>query len=131
MSLNLIFHISDFHNLKIVNNIFFFILKVVVYFCPGVIKQFYFKQFSLTWGQFFFVYTQLNVKTVQFQTIQFSINTLFSTIWPMDRTLSGATTPDQNELGSDGNKGVLRIPQSSGITGNSPSDCLVSYQDTR
>ena len=27
MSLNLIFHISDFHNLKIVNNIFFFIFE--------------------------------------------------------------------------------------------------------
>ena len=27
MSLNLIFHMSDFNNLKIVNNIFFFILE--------------------------------------------------------------------------------------------------------
>ena len=32
---------------------------------------------------------------------------------------------------SDGNEGVLRIPQSSNITGASPSDCLVSYQDIR
>ena len=45
----------------------------------------------------------------------------------MDRTLSGATTPGQSEPGSNGNKGVLHIPQSSSITGNSPSDCLVSY----
>ncbi len=29
--------------------------------------------------------------------------------------------------GSDGNEGVLRIPQSSSIAGTSPSDCLVSY----
>ena len=29
--------------------------------------------------------------------------------------------------GSEGNEGVLRIPQSSSITGSSPSDCLVSY----
>ena len=29
--------------------------------------------------------------------------------------------------GSDGNEGVLRIPQSSSITGTSPSDCSVSY----
>ena len=29
--------------------------------------------------------------------------------------------------GSDGNEGVLRIPQCSSITGASPSDCLVSY----
>ena len=27
----------------------------------------------------------------------------------------------------DGNEGVLRIPQSSSITGTSPSICLVSY----
>ena len=45
----------------------------------------------------------------------------------MDRTLSGATTPGQSELGSDSNKGILRIPQSSSITGTSPSNCLVSY----
>ena len=38
---------------------------------------------------------------------------------PIDRALSGATTP--------GNEGVLHIPQSPGITGTSPSDCLVSY----
>ena len=29
--------------------------------------------------------------------------------------------------GSDGNEGVLHIPQSSSITGTSPSNCLVSY----
>ena len=33
----------------------------------------------------------------------------------------------QSGPGSDGNEGVLRIPQSSCITGTSPSDCLVSY----
>ena len=42
-------------------------------------------------------------------------------------TLSGATTPSQSEPGSDGNEGVLCIPQSSSITGTLPSDCLVSY----
>ena len=41
--------------------------------------------------------------------------------------LSGATTPGQSEPGSNGNEGVLHIPQSSSITGISPSDCLVSY----
>ena len=70
-----------------------------------------------------FVYTQSNVKTVIFQTIQFSISTHFSSIWP----ISGATTPRHSRHGSDGNEGVLRIPQSSSITGTSPSDCLVSY----
>ena len=47
-----------------------------------------------------------------------------SSNWP----ISGATTPDQSGPGSDGNEGVLCIPQSSNITGASPSDCLVSYQ---
>ena len=42
-------------------------------------------------------------------------------------TLSSATTPHQSGPGSDGNKGALNIPQSSSITGASPSDCLVSY----
>ena len=42
-------------------------------------------------------------------------------------TLSGATTPSQCGPGSDGNKGVLCIPQSSVITETSPSDCLVLY----
>ena len=66
-------------------------------------------------------------KTVPFQDIQFSVITQFSSIWPIDRTLPGATTPSQSGPGSDGNKETLRIPQSSSITGNSPSDCLVSY----
>ena len=47
--------------------------------------------------------------------------------WPIGRTLSGATTPGQSKSGSDRNKGVVCIPQSSSINGDSPSDCLVSY----
>ena len=73
---------------------------------------------------------QLNSKTVLFQTIHSSISMHFSSIWPIDRALSGATTPGQSGSGSDSNEGVLCIPQSSSITGTSPSDCLVSYQDT-
>ena len=56
-----------------------------------------------------------------------SVITQFSSSWPMDRTLSGATTPGQSGPRSDGNEGVLCIPQSSSITGTLPSDCLVSY----
>ena len=41
--------------------------------------------------------------------------------------LSGATTPGQSGPGSDGNEGVLHIPQSSSTAGTLPSDCLVSY----
>ena len=48
----------------------------------------------------------------------------FSSIWPIDRTLSGATTPGQSGPGSDGSEEVLHIPQ---IIGTSPSDYLVSY----
>ena len=67
-------------------------------------KQFYFKQFSLAYER------SLNIKTVQFQVILFGMSTQFSSIWAVDRTLSGAITPDQ----------------SSSISGTLPSDCLVS-----
>ena len=54
----------------------------------------------------------------------------FSSIWPIDRTLSGGTTPGQSGPGSYGNEGVLYIPLSSSISGSSPSYCLVSYAQT-
>ena len=41
--------------------------------------------------------------------------------------LSGATMPSQSGPGSNGNEGVLHIPQNPSITGTSPSDCIVSY----
>ena len=34
-------------------------------------------------------------------------------IWPIDRTLTDDIIPGQSGNGSDGNEGVLRIPQSS------------------
>ena len=64
-------------------------------------------------------------KTVLFLRIEFSISIQFSSIWPIDRTLSGATT--MSKPLSDGNERVLHIPQSTSITGTSPSDCLVPY----
>ena len=63
----------------------------------------------------------------QFYCISFCISSKFNSIWPIGRTLSGATIPGQSGPGSDGNEEVLRIPQSPSITGTSPSDCLVSY----
>ena len=48
-------------------------------------------------------------------------------IWTIDRSLSGATTPGQSGPGSDGNKRVLGITQSSSITRASPLDCFMSY----
>ena len=50
-----------------------------------------------------------------------------NSIWPTDRILACAIAPSQRESESNGNKGLLHIPQSSRITGASPSDSLVSY----
>ena len=105
-----------------------------------MIKQFYFKQFNLAylnkvrWFQVLqciinnsmkyqtFVYTQLNDQTVLFLPIQFSISHLFvhrlngcQLYLTHSLTLSGANTPGQSEPRSDGNEGVLRIPQCSRI----------------
>ena len=52
-----------------------------------------------------------------------------SSIWPTDNTLSDATTSSLSGPRSDGSEGVLHIPQSTSITGASPSDFL--YPDTR
>ena len=71
-----------------------------------------------------FVYTQLNDPTVLFQTIQFSINHLFAYTLSV-KQFSGATTSGHCGLEGDGNKGVLRIFQSSSITRDLPSDFLV------
>ena len=73
---------------------------------------------------------QFKCQTVLFQAIHLSISAQFSSIWPIERTLSGATTPSQSGPGSEGNEEVLCILQRSNITGASPSDFLVSYQDT-
>ena len=54
-----------------------------------------------------------------------SKSTQLSSIWLIDRALSYATTPGQNEAGSDGHKRVFQILQSSSITGD--LDCLLSY----
>ena len=50
-------------------------------------------QFSMSIN---FCLTQLNVKTVLYQTNQFSVITQFSSIWPVDRTLLGATIPTKS-----------------------------------
>ena len=50
-----------------------------------------------------------------------------NSICPIDRTLSGATTPGQSGPENDGNKGVLHISQSSNITGALALDGLMSY----
>ena len=50
-------------------------------------------------------------KTVLFLTIQFFISTQFSSIWPIDRTLSGATTPGQTGPGAMAMKGTPYSPK--------------------
>ena len=45
----------------------------------------------------------------------------------MNRTLSGTTTLGLNRPGSDDNKLVLYISQSSSITEALPSDCLLPF----
>ena len=90
----------------------------------SMLKQFYFEQFSLA-------LRSLNFKTVLFQAIQFRIITQFSSLWPINRTLSDATTQGQSRLRSDSDEGVLRIPQPPCIAGTSSSFCLGSHQDTR
>ena len=52
----------------------------------------------------------------------------FSSIWPIDRILSVATTPGLSGLEAMAIKAY--IPQSSSNTGTSPTNCSVSYQNT-
>ena len=52
---------------------------------------------------------------------------VFSSIWPIDRTLSGATTLSQSWTGIYCIKGLLRILQNSCITETTLSECLVLY----
>ena len=61
--------------------------------------------------------TQLNDQTVLFLTIQFSINNLFALslnvkcIWPLDRALSGATTPGPSRPGRMAMKRFSAFPK--------------------
>ena len=55
---------------------------------------------------------------------------LNSFIWRIDRTLSDAITPDSSGPGSDGYEEVFHILTSFSITGASPPDGFMSYQDT-
>ncbi len=66
------------------------------------------KQFYLKKSQFNECTVSMS-KTVPFQKIQFSIIAQFTSIWPIDRTLSGATTPGQSGPGSDNDEGVREI----------------------
>ena len=59
-----------------------------------------------------------------------TVKWLNSSIWPLDGTLTSSTTPGESGPESNGNKGVLYIPQSSRI-GASPLDAVCYHiQDT-
>ena len=74
--------------------------------------QFYFKLFYLAWFICLHLFCMSN-----------------SSIWPMNRLLSGATTPGQNGPRSDIDEVLFCIPQSLKITGASPWNCLMSYTE--
>ena len=91
-------------------------------------KQFCFKLFNLAYKNGSISNNSVEHKyAVLLQTIQFCIITQFSSIWTINRALSGSTTLGQSGSRSDGNEGVLWIPQRSSINRTSPSDCWVSY----
>ena len=48
------------------------------------------------------------------------VSSINSSIWPIEETLTATTTQDQSGPGSNGNKGVLHIPQNL-RTGASPT----------
>ena len=75
------------------------------------------------------LFIELNDKTVQFQTIQFSISHLFAhslNVKLFYLTLSVATTPGQSGSGNNGNKRGHHITQSA-KSGASTSDGLMLY----
>ena len=70
-----------------------------------------------------------SVNGIAIKQLQFNISCLFThivcSLWSIDGTLSGATTPGQSGLGSNGNEELLHIPQIS-KAGASPSNSLMS-----
>ena len=77
--------------------------------------------------------TILNTNNLQLYGIKYSYRIqiiLNRSIWPIDGSLTGTTTPGQNEPRSNGNEVVFHIPQSS-RTGASPPDTGYCHtQDT-
>ena len=74
-----------------------------------MIKQFYFKQFN--------------------SSLVICLHTVWipnTSIWFLDKTLSGAITADQSGPGSNGNEGVLHIPLSSKTWAYHQMVCVIS-----
>ena len=70
---------------------------------------------------------ELDEKRVLFQTTQFNVSTLFSSILAIDRTISSGTNSSMIGPGINCHESVLWIPQSSSVSEASPSDCFMSY----
>ena len=74
----------------------------------------------------------MNVKKKQsFQTIQFSITTLFTSIYPIDRALSDPTTPDQSGLGLMAIIGYSAFPKVLVLVDRHIQTVYCYIQDTR
>ena len=76
--------------------------KYRFFFCLQTVKC---RNSSISNNSIYHLHAIQMSETVLLKTIQFNISTQFSSIWPIDRTVSGATTPSQSRPGSDGNKG--------------------------
>ena len=70
---------------------------------------------------------QLSINSIKHQSFVYIVKWSNSSIWPIDMTLSDATSLGKSEPGSEANKKILRIPQNSSIVRASPLDCLVPY----
>ena len=86
-------------------------------------RQFYFKQFSLG------INTQVQCQKQSFFK-QFSLAYLHDLVLFDPEIGRCKVLPFRVRVDLGVNEGVLRIPQSSSITGTSPSNCLVSYPAT-
>ena len=81
---------------------------------------------TIKWLQVLLCISNNSIKHLSFVYTQFKHQN--SSIWPIDRTLSGTTTPGQSRLGSNGNEELLHARQSFRM-GASPSDVLWHIQD--
>ena len=81
----------------------------------------------INWGtaskSFKYCYSSLITLVICLHTVKW----VKSSIWPIDGTSSGTTTPSESEPRSNDYEGVLHIPQSSSIIGATRSDGLASY----
>ena len=98
--------------------IYIYIYDLSTHFLDNILKQAY-ALFCTHLNGFKYCYVTHNLTPFIF------LHTVCS-IWPIDRTLSGATTPGQGGSGSNGNEKALYIPQISNA-GASPSEGLMSY----